>query len=305
MGKGKPANLRFWDRVTDPEDRHPIFDQLEKLLRNRTAVAGMIIITVFALAAILAPMISPHNPNENALYDQLKRPVWSPGGTMKNILGTDDLGRDMLSRLIYGARVSLTLGLVSVGIAFLCGSFLGSLAGYYKGWPDNLIMRFMDIILAFPHILLAIVIVAYLGPGLRNAMMAIGIINIPRFARIVRASVLEEYEKDYVTAARAVGSGNRRIIFNAIFPNCLAPIIVQASLGFGAAILDAAGLSFLGLGAEPPTAEWGAMIAQGRAMILRAWWVMTFPGIAILLAVLGFNLFGDGLRDALDPRLRD
>jgi peptide/nickel transport system permease protein/dipeptide transport system permease protein len=305
MAKGKPANVRFWDRVTNPEDRHPIFDQIEKLLKNRTAVAGMIIIMVFALAALLAPVISPHNPNENALYDQLKRPVWSPGGAMKNILGTDDLGRDMLSRLIYGARVSLTLGLVSVGIAFLCGSFLGSLAGYYKGWPDNLIMRFMDILLAFPHILLAIVIVAYLGPGLRNAMMAIGIINIPRFARIVRASVLEEYEKDYVTAARAVGSGNRRIIFNAIFPNCLAPIIVQASLGFGAAILDAAGLSFLGLGAEPPTAEWGAMIAQGRAMILRAWWVMTFPGIAILLAVLGFNLFGDGLRDALDPRLRD
>jgi peptide/nickel transport system permease protein/dipeptide transport system permease protein len=305
MAKGNPANVRFWDRVTNPEDRHPIFDQIEKLLKNRTAVAGMIIILVFALAAILAPVISPHNPNENALYDQLKRPVWSPGGAMKNILGTDDLGRDMLSRLIYGARVSLTLGLVSVGIAFLCGSFLGSLAGYYKGWPDNLIMRFMDILLAFPHILLAIVIVAYLGPGLRNAMMAIGIINIPRFARIVRASVMEEYEKDYVTAARAVGSGNRRIIFNAIFPNCLAPIIVQASLGFGAAILDAAGLSFLGLGAEPPTAEWGAMIAQGRAMILRAWWVMTFPGIAILLAVLGFNLFGDGLRDALDPRLRD
>jgi peptide/nickel transport system permease protein/dipeptide transport system permease protein len=291
MAKGKPANVRFWDRVTNPEDRHPIFDQIEKLLKNRTAVAGMIIIMVFALAALLAPVISPHNPNENALYDQLKRPVWSSGGAMKNILGTDDLGRDMLSRLIYGARVSLTLGLVSVGIAFLCGSFLGSLAGYYKGWPDNLIMRFMDILLAFPHILLAIVIVAYLGPGLRNAMIAIGIINIPRFARIVRASVLEEYEKDYVMAARAVGSGNRRIIFNAIFPNCLAPIIVQASLGFGAAILDAAGLSFLGLGAEPPTAEWGAMIAQGRAMILRAWWVMTFPGIAILLAVLGFNLF--------------
>jgi peptide/nickel transport system permease protein/dipeptide transport system permease protein len=305
MAKGKTAHVRFWDRVTNPEDRHPIVDQIEKLLRNRTAVAGLIIIAVFALAAILAPVISPHNPNENALYEQLKPPVWSPGGAMKNILGTDDLGRDMLSRLIHGARVSLTLGLVSVGIAFLCGSFLGSLAGYYKGWPDNLIMRFMDIILAFPHILLAIVIVAYLGPGLRNAMMAIGIINIPRFARIVRASVLEEYEKDYVTAARAVGAGNRRIIFNAIFPNCLAPIIVQASLGFGAAILDAAGLSFLGLGAEPPTAEWGAMIAQGRAMILRAWWVMTFPGIAILLAVLGFNLFGDGLRDALDPRLRD
>ena len=297
--------MTFWTKVTNPEDRHPIFDQIEKLLKNRTAVAGLIVISLFAFAAVLAPVISPHNPNENALYDQLKPPIWSPEGATKNILGTDDMGRDMLSRLIYGARVSLTLGIVSVGIAFLFGSFMGALAGYYKGWPDNLIMRFMDIILAFPHILLAIVIVAYLGPGLRNAMMAIGIINIPRFARIVRASVMEEYEKDYVTAARAVGAGNRRIIFNAIFPNCLAPIIVQASLGFGAAILDAAGLSFLGLGAQPPIPEWGAMIAQGRAMILRAWWVMTFPGIAILLGVLGFNLLGDGLRDALDPRLRD
>ncbi len=297
--------ISFWARFTNPEDRHPLFDQLEKLLKNRTAVGGLIIISIFAFAAVFAPVISPHNPNENALYDQLKPPLWNPEGTIKNILGTDDMGRDMLSRLIYGARVSLTLGIVSVGIAFLFGSILGAVAGYYKGWLDNLIMRFMDIILAFPHILLAIVIVAYLGPGLRNAMMAIGIINIPRFARIVRASVMEEYEKDYVTAARAVGAGNRRIIFNAIFPNCLAPIIVQASLGFGAAILDAAGLSFLGLGAQPPMAEWGAMIAQGRAMVLRAWWVMTFPGMAILLGVLGFNLFGDGLRDALDPRLRD
>ena len=224
---------------------------------------------------------------------------------MKNILGTDDLGRDILSRIIYGARVSLMVGVVSVGIALIFGSLLGAVAGYYKGWFDSIIMRFMDILLAFPHILLAIVIVAYLGPGLRNAMMAIGIISIPRFARIVRASVMEEFEKDYVTAAKAVGATNGRILFNAICPNCLAPIIVQASLGFGAAILDAAGLSFLGLGAQPPTPEWGAMIAMGRSLILRAWWVMTIPGIAIMLAVLGFNLLGDGLRDALDPRLRD
>ena len=297
--------MSFWAKITNPEDRHPIFDQIEKLFKNRTGVAGLIITTLFALTAILAPVISPHDPDEISLYDQLKPPLWNEGGSTKNLLGTDDLGRDMLARLIYGARVSLALGIVSVGIALVCGSILGALAGYYKGWPDNLIMRFMDIILAFPYTLLAIVIVAYLGPGLRNAMIAIGIINVPRFARIIRASVMEEYEKDYVTATRAVGASNRRIIFNAIFPNCLAPIIVQASLGFGAAILDAAGLSFLGLGAQPPLSEWGAMIAQGRAMILRAWWVMTFPGIAILLAVLGFNLLGDGLRDALDPRLRD
>lgn len=305
MSEPRVAKMSVWARITDPEDRHPIFDQIEKLLKNRTGLIGLIIIAVFAFAAVLAPYLTPHDPIENALYDQLKPPIWDEGGATKNLLGTDDLGRDILSRLIYGARISLSLGVVSVGIALVFGALLGALAGYYKGWVDNLIMRLMDIILAFPHILLAIVIVAYLGPGLRNAMMAIGIINIPRFARIVRASVIDEYEKDYVTAARAVGAGDRRIIFNAIFPNCLAPVIVQASLGFGAAILDAAGLSFLGLGAQPPTPEWGAMIAQGRSMILRAWWVMTFPGIAILLGVLGFNLLGDGLRDALDPRLRD
>lgn len=295
----------FWATITNPEDRHPFFDQIEKLFKNKTGLAGFIIITLFAAAAVFAPVISPHDPVENALYEQLKPPVWEEGGATKNLLGTDDLGRDILSRLIYGARVSLTLGVVSVGLALTLGTLLGALAGYYKGWLDNVIMRFMDIILAFPHILLAIVIVAYLGPGLRNAMMAIGIINIPRFARIVRASVMDELGKDYVTAARAVGARDRRIIFNAILPNCLAPMIVQASLGFGAAILDAAGLSFLGLGAQPPIAEWGAMIADGRSMILRAWWVMTFPGIAILFGVLGFNLLGDGLRDALDPRLRD
>jgi len=291
--------------MRNPEDRHPFFDQIEKLFKNKTGLAGLIIITLFSAAAVFAPVISPHDPIENALYDQLKPPVWEEGGAAKNLLGTDDLGRDILSRLIYGARVSLTLGVVSVGLALTLGTLLGALAGYYRGWLDNLIMRFMDIILAFPHILLAIVIVAYLGPGLRNAMMAIGIINIPRFARIVRASVMDEFGKDYVTAARAVGAKDGRVIFNAILPNCLAPMIVQASLGFGAAILDAAGLSFLGLGAQPPIPEWGAMIAEGRAMILRAWWVMTFPGIAILLGVLGFNLLGDGLRDALDPRLRD
>ena len=297
--------MRLFGIAANPEDRHPIFDQLEKLFRNKTGVAGLIIITVFVLCAFLAPVISPHDPVENSLYDQLKPPVWYTSGTMTNILGTDDLGRDILSRIIFGARVSLMVGVVSVGIALVVGSLLGAMAGYFKGWLDNVIMRFMDILLAFPHILLAIVIVAYLGPGLRNAMMAIGVITIPRFARIVRASVIEEFEKDYVTAARAVGATNLRILFNSIFPNCLAPIIVQASLGFGSAILDAAGLSFLGLGAQPPTPEWGAMIAMGRAMILRAWWVMTLPGIAILLGVLGFNLLGDGLRDALDPRLRD
>ena len=292
-------------RKKNPEDRHPLVDQLEQLWRNKTAVAGMIVIAIFVLTAFLAPLLSPHDPIDVDLYEQLKPPIWSEAGSTKNLLGTDDLGRDILSRLIYGARVSLLVAVVTVGIGVLFGSFLGAISGYYKGFVDNIIMRFMDILLAFPHILLAIVIMAYLGPGLRNAMIAIGIIYIPRFARIVRASVLEEYEKDYVTASKAIGAKDWRIIFVAILPNCLAPLIVQTSLGFASAILDAAALGFLGLGAQPPTPEWGAMIAMGRSHILRAWWVMTFPGIVILLAVLGFNLFGDGLRDALDPRLRD
>ncbi|MEE9516282.1 MAG: ABC transporter permease [Candidatus Adiutricales bacterium] len=305
MAENATSKAGFFVRISNPEERHPFFDQAEKLFSNRTGLAGLIIIVFFVLSAILAPWISPHDPVQNSLYDQLKPPVWAQGGATENLLGTDDLGRDILSRILWGARVSLTVGVVSVSIGLFVGSVLGALSGFYKGWLDSIIMRFMDILLSFPHILLAIVIVAYLGPGLRNAMIAIGIISIPRFARIVRASVLEENEKDYVMAVKALGARDTRIIFNAIIPNCLAPIIVQASLGFGSAILDAAGLSFLGLGAQPPIPEWGAMIAMGRTLILRAWWVMTLPGIAILLAVLGFNLLGDGLRDALDPRLRD
>jgi peptide/nickel transport system permease protein/dipeptide transport system permease protein len=290
---------------SDPYDRHPMLEQLSQLWRNKTAVAGLVTITIFVLAAIFAPFISPHDPLETSLYDQLKPPLWHEKGKMKNILGTDDLGRDTLSRLIYGARVSLVVAVVSVGLAFFLGTLLGSVSGYYKGPLDSVIMRIMDMILAFPYLLLAIVVVAYLGPSLQNAMMAIGITYVPRFARIVRGSVLEECEKDYVTAARSIGAGNLRIIFLAILPNCMGPLIVQTTLSMASAILDAAALSFLGLGAQPPTPEWGAMIARSRGLILRASWVMTFPGIAILLAVLGFNLLGDGLRDALDPRLRD
>ncbi len=282
-----------------------MLEQLSQMWRNKTAVAGMIIIAIFILIAIFAPYISPHDPVETSLYDQLKPPVWYEGGTAKNLLGTDDLGRDILSRLIYGARISLLVSVISVSLAFFFGTLIGAISGYKKGWIDNIVMRLMDIILSFPYILLAIVIVAYLGPGLENAMIAIGITYIPRFARIVRGSVLEECEKDYVTAARAIGAKEFRIIFLAILPNCLGPLIVQTTLNFASAILDAAALSFLGLGAQPPTPEWGAMIAQSRSLILRASWVMTLPGLAILFAVLGFNLLGDGLRDALDPRLRD
>ena len=289
----------------NPLDRHPMLEQLSQLWRNKTAIAGLIIIVIFILVAIFAPYISPHDPIETSLYDQLKPPFWYEGGTTKNYLGTDDLGRDILSRLIYGARISLMVSVISVSLAFFFGTLIGAISGYKKGWLDNIVMRLMDIILSFPYILLAIVIVAYLGPSLKNAMIAIGITYIPRFARIVRGSVLEECEKDYVTAARAIGASEFRIIFLAILPNCMGPLIVQTTLNFASAILDAAALSFLGLGAQPPTPEWGAMIAQSRSLILRASWVMTLPGLAILFAVLGFNLLGDGLRDALDPRMRD
>jgi len=291
--------------IKNPEDRHPMLDQMSQLWRNKTAVVGLVIVITFFSAAILAPFLSPHDPVEASLYDQLKPPVWAEGGASKNILGTDDLGRDILSRIIYGARVSLLVAVFSVGIAFFCGTLIGAVSGYYKGTLDNVIMRLMDILLSFPYILLAIVVVAYLGPSLRNAMIAIGITYVPRFARIVRGSVLEEGEKDYVLAAKSIGAKDWRIIFVDILPNCLGPLIVQTTLSFASAILDAAALSFLGLGAQPPTPEWGAMSASSRSLILRASWVMTFPGIAILLAVLGFNLLGDGLRDALDPRLRD
>jgi ABC-type dipeptide/oligopeptide/nickel transport system permease subunit len=289
----------------NPLDRHPMLEQLAQLWRNKTAIAGLIIIVIFILVAIFAPYISPHDPIETSLYDQLKPPFWYEGGTSKNLLGTDDLGRDILSRLIYGARISLMVSVISVSLAFFFGILIGAISGYKKGWIDNIVMRIMDIILSFPYILLAIVIVAYLGPSLKNAMIAIGITYVPRFARIVRGSVLEECEKDYVTAARAIGASEFRIIFLAILPNCMGPLIVQTTLNFASAILDAAALSFLGLGAQPPTPEWGAMIAQSRSLILRASWVMTLPGLAILFAVLGFNLLGDGLRDALDPRMRD
>ncbi len=282
-----------------------MLEQLSQLWRNKTAIAGLIIIVIFILVAIFAPYISPHDPIETSLYDQLKPPFWYEGGTTKNYLGTDDLGRDILSRLIYGARISLMVSVISVSLAFFFGTLIGAISGYKKGWIDNIVMRLMDIILSFPYILLAIVIVAYLGPSLKNAMIAIGITYVPRFARIVRGSVLEECEKDYVTAARAIGASEFRIIFLAILPNCMGPLIVQTTLNFASAILDAAALSFLGLGAQPPTPEWGAMIAQSRSLILRASWVMTLPGLAILFAVLGFNLLGDGLRDALDPRMRD
>lgn len=285
--------------------RGPLAEALLRLRKNKIAVAGLVIICIFLIMALFAPFIAPHDPLEQSLYDKLKPPFWDEKGDWTYPLGTDDFGRDLLSRIIYGSRISMIVGVVAVAIALFFGTLAGAVAGFYGGRIDNLIMRLMDILLAFPPILLAIVIVAFMGPSLRNAMVAIGVVNIPRYARLVRGSVMEEYSKDYVQGARALGARDPRLIFIHILPNCLAPLIVQTTLGFASAILEAAALSFLGLGAQPPTPEWGAMLANGRALILRAWWAVTFPGIMILLAVLGFNLLGDGLRDALDPRLRE
>ncbi|HHY31800.1 MAG TPA: ABC transporter permease [Firmicutes bacterium] len=269
-----------------------------RLLRNRSAVAGGVLVLLLAAVAIAAPYLAPYDPLAPSLEDRLSPP------SVLHWLGTDDLGRDILSRIIYGARASLQVGILAVAFALAAGAVLGIVAGYYGGLMDNLIMRVMDVMLAFPGVLLAIAVVAIMGPSLGNAMVAIGIVSIPVYARIVRSSTLQVKASEYLEAARALGASDLRIILRHVLPNCMAPLIVQATLGIATAILDAAGLSFLGLGAQPPTPEWGAMLSGGRAFLRVAPWVTAFPGIAIVLLVMGFNMFGDGLRDALDPRLK-
>ena len=271
---------------------------------NRGALAGLaIVIFVLALAAF-ADLIAPYPPDltNNAVF--LKPPAWQAGGSWAYPLGTDAIGRDMLSRLVHGARLSLLIGMAVVAISIAAGIALGLVAGYARGVTEIAIMRLMDVILTLPSLLLAIVIVAILGPGIMNAMLAVAVVVLPHYVRITRASVIAEMSKDYVTAARAGGAGKVRLMFGEVLPNCAAPLIVQASLGVSTAILDAAALGFLGLGAQPPSPEWGTMLADAREFVLRAWWVVTFPGVMILVTVLAFNLLGDGLRDALDPKLK-
>jgi dipeptide transport system permease protein len=271
---------------------------------SRGAVLGLAVFVSLVLIAIFASWIAPHDPSMQYRDAFLTPPVWEEGGTWKFLLGTDAIGRDILSRLMHGARYSLVIGAVVVALALTGGVILGLIAGYMRGWVDSVIMRVMDIVLAFPSLLLALVLVAIIGPGLFNAMLAIALVNQPHFARLTRGSVIAESGKDYVVAARVAGASHLRLMFSTILPNCLAPLIVQATLAFSSAILDAAALGFLGMGAQPPTPEWGTMLADAREFILRAWWVVTIPGIAILITVLAINLIGDGLRDALDPKLK-
>lgn len=269
-----------------------------RLRRRPGALAGAVVILVFVAVALLAPVIAPADPNEIS-RDRRAAP------SADHFFGTDDLGRDVLSRVIYGARVSLRVGLVSIGIALTAGSLLGVVAGYAGGRLDSVVMRVMDVMLAFPGILLAIAIVAILGPSLFNVMIAVGIEAIPVYTRTARASTLSVKELEYVIGARALGCAHARIILRHILPNVVAPLIVLATIGVAGSILTAAGLSYLGLGAQPPTAEWGAMLSTARNFLRDSWWMATFPGLAIMLVVLALNLFGDGLRDILDPRLRD
>ena len=273
-------------------------DALRRLLRNPGSVAGLIILVALALMGIFAPVIAPAEPNVMVATDALHKP------SAEYPFGTDQFGRDMLSRIMHGARQSFQVGFVAVSIAFVCGVLLGIVAGYYGRWIDGIIGILIDIMLAFPGILLALAIVAILGPSLLNLMVAVGIAEIPRYTRLIRGQVLSARGLQYVDAARVIGAGDPAIMFRHILPNVLAPAIVLATLGIGGAILVGAALSFLGLGAKPPTAEWGAMLSAGRNYLQQAWWITFFPGLAIMIAVLSINLLGDGLRDALDPRLR-
>ena len=297
--------------ITRPP-RSPGQDAMRALFRTKSAIAGMAILLILVLVAIFAPAIAPYDPTQVLIGKEAVKKrqapcihiLGCPADQPQHILGTDGNVRDFFSRVVYGSRISLMVGFTTVGFAILIGASLGALAGFVGGWTDNIIMRFMDVLLAFPSLLLAIAIVTVLGEGLVNALLAIGIVSIPAYARVARASVLTVKEWDFVMADRATGVPAGRILTRSILPHTLTPLIVQGTLGIATAILDAAALSFLGLGAQPPMAEWGSMLGAERNQVFTSPHLVFFPGFAIMLTVLGFNLLGDGLRDALDPRLR-
>jgi peptide/nickel transport system permease protein len=285
---------------------------LRRIMRQRSAIIGMVILGILLLIAIFADVIAPFSPYQVLIgienVDKRSAPcihfLGCPADQPEHIMGTDGNVRDEFSRIIHGTRISLFVGFSTVGVAIIIGTLLGAIAGYSGGWLDNLIMRFLDVLLAFPSLLLAITIVSVLGKGLQNALLAIAIVSIPSYARVVRASVLSVKENEYVAASKALGGNNSHILFGRILPNAIAPLIVRGTLGIGTAILDAAALSFIGLGAQPPLAEWGQMLGSERNQLFTAPHLVFYPGIAIMLTVLSFNLLGDGLRDAIDPRLR-
>jgi dipeptide transport system permease protein len=291
---------------TAKPDTQPISPRREVWLAmraNKGAMVGLIIIVLLIACALFADIIAPHSPIEQFREHFRQPPVWS-GGSWEFPFGTDDVGRCLLSRIIYGTRISLFIGLIVVTVSLAFGLAFGLLSGFFRGLPDIGLMRLMDILLAMPSLLLSIVIVAILGPSLVNAMIAVAITYVPHYARLTRAAVLTELSKDYVTASRVAGAGTLRLMLDTVLPNCMSPIIVQATLSFSTAILDAAALGFLGLGARAPTPEWGTMLADAVKFLRAAPWIVTLPGLAIFITVLAFNLMGDGLRDALDPKLK-
>jgi dipeptide transport system permease protein len=282
----------------------PLYEVWLSMRANAGAMFGLVFILFVIFCAVFADVIAPHSPIEQFRDHFLQPPVWQEGGSWQFLFGTDDLGRDLLSRLIYGARLSLIIGSIVVTLSLALGIAFGLLSGFFRGIPDIGIMRFMDILLSVPSLLLAIVVVAILGPGLPNAMIAIAITYVPNYARLTRASVLTELSKDYVTASRVAGAGTLRLMLATVLPNCVGPLVVQATLSFGSAIIDAAALGFLGLGARAPTPEWGTMLADALKFLEAAPWVVVIPCTGIFITVLAFNLMGDGLRDALDPKLK-
>lgn len=283
--------------VKEPKKRSLWLNAWVRLKRNKRAMFGLYFFFFLVIVALIAPLLFPEGYDVQIIDDQYLAPSW------EHPFGTDNVGRDILARICYGAKISLQLGLISVAISFVVGGIIGAVSGFYGGWVDNIIMRIMDIVQSIPNILLAIVIAATLGPGMANAMIAVGISGVPGYARIIRGSILTVRDMEYIEAARAITAGDGRIIMKHIIPNVLSPMIVQATMGIAGAILTAANLSFIGLGVQPPAPEWGAMISAGRNFIRDYWWMVTFPGLAIMVTVISFNLLGDGIRDALDPRM--
>ena len=284
--------------------RRNLLDFLDELRRHPLALLGGIIVLAYVLAAIFAPQITPHDPTMGNLRQRFLPPAWQGGGDMAYLLGTDDQGRDLLTRIIFGARISLVIGLLSVGISVLIGTALGCITGYFRGLIDDIISRFADLLLAFPYLIFAIGVMAFLGPGFVNLITALTFKGWVEFFRLVRGEMMAEKTKEYIEAAKSVGQSHRAIIISEILPNIIQSVFVLGTLRMGYMIIMEASLSFLGLGIQPPTPAWGSMVAAGRDYLLTAWWVSTLPGIAILILVLSINLFGEGLRDILDPRLK-